>query len=184
MTIPLGELELSIYNRLNPLLEALNEAEIPLILLPKNAAAYNESNSEHGLLSIVIPAGNSVENFNGQIGSQLIQLDCLISMSLPARYHDDEEKQRSTLEYCSRQIIGLLLGYRPDIIGIRYPFEFSAYTLLIPESNYWEATITFNIRLDIVPLIQPGDIIARELQEIALFSVNEKFEDPTKMKIF
>lgn len=180
MTVPLGELEIAIYQRLEPLLDSLNEAEIPLILLPKYAGAYNEV--EHGMISIVIPNVTSLEAFDIQKGSQLVQLDCLISLSLPTRYHDDPN-QRSTLEYCSKKIIGLLLGYKPLVKGVRNPFQLNTYTLLIPESNYWEATIVFTIKVDICSNVQDIDVIAEELAGITLHAANQNLDADSAVKV-
>lgn len=179
MSFYLGQLEEEIYQRLEPLRQALIDADIPLACLPKNAGNYKRE--VDGLISILIPNVSNVEVFNKVSNTQLVEHTILINLSLPKRYQETDV-EKDVLEFCVQQVTGLLLGFKPTIKNVRREFNFNQYSLFRPEGKMWEAQLEFNVQIDIASLPQKSSIIKEQLEKITLFASDKYFTEVIELK--
>jgi hypothetical protein len=87
-----------------------------------------------------------------------------VNLSLGARYQD-MPGEKNVLEYCSDQVVGLLLGFSPypDEI-IKRPIFFKSYELFKP-SDRWEAQLQFGCTKQIrsIPFEDEYEVVRVEL---------------------
>lgn len=169
MSLNLTEIDLSISEKLQPLRDTLEELQIPVACLPKEAGKY--SSEDMGAISIMIPQCNGVQPAPENLGIQEVSYLVVIHLTLGKRYQDNPE-ERDVIEWVSDRITFLLLGFNPMVTDkslIRRPLWFDSYSLLQPTNGRWEAELRFQFsRLLVTPVEFIDD--NTPVQSIELFS--------------
>ena len=155
MTFNLTEYNQDAYDTLFPLRQDLEQAGIPVAVLPREASTYKEV-EDSGHITIIFRNSQRIDT--GIIGAadQEVQLNLEIRISLSDRYTNDPLTSNAAVEWVIDRITNLLTGHIPPK-GKAYIFE--GHTLYPPQSGRWEADLRFSCIVRVVPEINPLPLV-------------------------
>ncbi|NEP10681.1 MAG: hypothetical protein F6K14_10785 [Symploca sp. SIO2C1] len=155
MTFNLTAFNQDIYDLLAPLRQELQDAEIPVAVLPKEANAY-KANEDSGHITIVFRESERLGDSRLSTKEQEVQLRLEIRVSLSDRYTNDPTVSNAAIEWVLDRLVGLIIGHRPPFAEA---YWFEGHTLYPPEAGRWEVDARFSCMATLIPPVEPVPLV-------------------------